>query len=130
MESKTEENMDQNILGTEKIHKLLTKFSVPAIVGMMVNSLYNVVDRIFIGNAPDLGTNGLAGITIAFPIMIILMSIGVLFGMGGATMFSLKMGEGRSDTAEHVLGNAFFMLVASGLVFVIVGQIFLRPILI
>ena len=69
MESKTEENMDQNILGVEKIHILLTKFSVPAIVGMMVNSLYNVVDRIFIGNAPELGTNGLAGITIAFPIL-------------------------------------------------------------
>jgi putative MATE family efflux protein len=122
-------HVEQNPLGTEKIKSLLIKFSVPAIVGTMINSLYNVVDRIFIGNAPDLGANGLAGITIAFPIMILLMSIGVLFGMGGATMFSLKMGEGRKDVAEHVLGNAFFMLVATGLVFVILGQIFLEPIL-
>lgn len=121
--------LDKNPLGVEKIHTLLIRFSVPAIVGTMVNSLYNVVDRIFIGNAPDLGANGLAGITIAFPIMILLMSIGVLFGMGGATLFSLKMGEGRKDTAEEVLGNSFFMLVATGLVFVVLGQIFLRPIL-
>lgn len=122
--------LDKNPLGVEKIHTLLIRFSVPAIVGTMVNSLYNVVDRIFIGNAKDLGANGLAGITIAFPIMIILMSIGVLFGMGGATLFSLKMGEGRKDIAEEVLGNSFFMLVATGLVFVVLGQIFLRPILV
>lgn len=123
------ENRSTNPLGVEKIHTLLIRFSVPAIVGMMVNSLYNVVDRIFIGNAPDLGANGLAGITIAFPIMIVLMSIGIMFGMGGATMFSLKMGEGEKDTAAHILGNAFFMLGASGLLFVLLGQIFLRPIL-
>lgn len=79
---------DVNPLGEEKISKLLVKFSVPAIVGMMVNALYNIVDRIFIGNSSDLGTYGLAGITIAFPIMIILLAIGILFGVGGATLFS------------------------------------------
>ena len=76
-----------NPLGEEKISKLLIKFSVPAIVGMMVNALYNIVDRIFIGNSPELGANGLAGITIGFPIMIILLSLGLLFGVGGATVF-------------------------------------------
>ncbi|MBF7096375.1 MATE family efflux transporter [Alkalibacter mobilis] len=119
----------ENQLGVEKIHKLLIKFSVPAMVGMIVNSLYNVVDRIFIGNAPDLGANGLAGITIAFPIMIILMSMGILYGMGGATLFSLKMGEGNRAVAEKALGNSLAMLVLTGLVLVTTGQIFLRPIL-
>ena len=118
-----------NPLGEEKISKLLIKYSVPAIVGMVVNSLYNVVDRIFIGNCPDLGSNGLAGITVGFPIMIILMSMGNLFGVGGATLFSIRLGENKKREAQDALGNAFAMLIISGLVFMVLGQIFLEPIL-
>jgi len=119
----------KNPLGEDKIHKLLIRFSLPAIVGMTVNSLYNFVDRIFIGNSPDLGANGLAGITIAFPIMIMLLSIGVLFGVGGATRFSIKLGEGKGEEAEKTLANAFMMILISGTVFMVFGQIFLRPVL-
>lgn len=118
-----------NPLGQEKILKLLIKFSVPAIVGMMVNALYNVVDRIFIGNSPDLGANGLAGITIGFPIMIILLSLGILFGVGGATLFSIKLGEGQKEEAEKALGNGFVLLIISGITFMVLGQLFLSPIL-
>lgn len=118
-----------NPLGEEKVSKLLVKFSVPAIVGMIVNALYNVVDRIFIGNSPDLGTNGLAGITVGFPIMLILLSIGILFGIGGATLFSMKLGEKKPNEAENTLGNAFTLLIAAGIIFMILGQIFLRPLL-
>lgn len=118
-----------NPLGTEHIPRLLRQFSIPAMVGMMVNSLYNVVDRMFIGNSPDLGAEGLAGITIAFPLMIILLSIGLLFGIGGATLFSMKLGEGVEAEAEAALGNAFFLLVASGLLFMGLGQLFLTPLL-
>lgn len=118
-----------NPLGKDQIHKLLIRFSLPAIVGMTVNSLYNFVDRIFIGNSPDLGPNGLAGITIAFPIMIMLLSIGVLFGVGGVTRFSIKLGEGKREEAEKTLANAFMMIVFSGTAFMILGQIFLKPIL-
>ncbi|MEW9122736.1 MAG: MATE family efflux transporter [Thermotaleaceae bacterium] len=118
-----------NPLGEEKISKLLMKFSVPAIVGMMVNALYNIVDRIFIGNSNDLGSYGLAGITIAFPIMIILLAIGILFGVGGATLFSIRLGEKQQEKAENVMGNAFVLLVIAGFTFMILGQIFLKPIL-
>jgi len=118
-----------NPLGEEKVSKLLVKFSVPAIVGMMVNALYNIVDRIFIGNSSDLGSYGLAGITIGFPIMIILLAIGILFGVGGATLFSIRLGEKQQEKAENVLGNAFVLLVMAGLIFMLLGQIFLRPIL-
>lgn len=118
-----------NPLGTEKISTLLMKFSIPAIIGMVVNALYNIVDRIFIGNAPELGSNGLAGITIGFPIMIILLSIGILFGVGGATLFSIKLGQGKLEEADHVLGNTFTMLLISGILFMILGQIFLAPML-
>ncbi|MGE4284735.1 MAG: MATE family efflux transporter, partial [Clostridia bacterium] len=118
-----------NPLGEEKVSKLLLKFSVPAIVGMMVNALYNVVDRIFIGNSSDLGSYGLAGITIGFPIMIILLSLGILFGVGGATLFSIKLGQQKYEEAENALGNAFVLLIIAGIVFMVLGQIFLRPLL-
>ncbi|NTW71550.1 MAG: MATE family efflux transporter [Eubacteriaceae bacterium] len=118
-----------NPLGVEKIHKLILKFSVPAIFGMLVSSLYNIVDRIFIGNASDLGANGLAGITIGFPIMIILMAMGILFGVGGATLFSIRLGQQKKEQAENILGNSFMMLLIAGISFMILGQIFLEPML-
>ena len=118
-----------NPLGKDRVSRLLIRFSVPAIVGMMVNALYNVVDRIFIGNAKDIGSNGLAGITIGFPIMIILMSMGVLFGVGGATLFSIRLGQGRQREAKEALGNTFVLLTIAGLLFLILGQTFLIPIL-
>ncbi len=124
------EAIHTNPLGTEPIFKLLMRFSIPAIVGMMVNALYNVVDRMYIGNSPSLGANGIAGITIAFPIMIILMAMGVLFGIGGATLFSIRLGQKKEAEAVHVLENAFLLLTGGGLVFMIIGQIFLKDILI
>ena len=118
-----------NPLGTEKIPKLLMQFSIPAIIVMVVNALYNVVDRIYIGHAPGLGANGLAGITIGFPIMIILLSIGILFGVGGATLFSMKLGAGKTEEAERAMGNAFSLLIISGLLFMLMGHLFLSPML-
>ncbi len=118
-----------NPLGVEKVSKLLVKFSVPAIIGMVVNALYNIVDRIYIGNYRELGSYGLAGITIGFPIMIILLAIGLLFGVGGATLFSIRLGEKRKEEAENALGNAFVLLLIAGLVLMVLGQIFLKPIL-
>lgn len=120
----------ENPLGTEKISKLLVRFSIPAIVGMMVNALYNIVDRIFIGNAPDIGSNGLGGITIGFPLMLITLAFGVLFGIGGATLFSIRLGQKRKQDAEKVLGNAFVLLILSGTIYTIFGLVFLEPLLI
>ena len=73
----------------KKISTLLIRFSLPAMVGMIINALYNIVDRIFIGNASHVGLDGLAGLTISFPIMIILFSVGILFwGWWGNTLFN------------------------------------------
>lgn len=119
-----------NPLGYEKISKLLYKFSVPAIIGMTVNALYNVVDRIFIGNSPDLGANGLAAITICFPAMIIIMSVGILLGQGGATLFSISLGKGDNETADRTLGNATSMLLILGALITVFGSLFLDKLLV
>lgn len=119
-----------NPLGYEKISRLLYKFSVPAIIGMTVNALYNVVDRIFIGNSPDLGANGLAAITICFPAMIIIMSIGILLGQGGATFFSISLGKGQNEIADKTLGNTTSMLLILGGIITIFGSLFLDKLLV
>ncbi len=116
-------------MGETKVTKLLFRFSLPATIGMLVNSIYNIVDRMYIGNSPDLGTLGLAGITISFPIMMVMMALAVLFGIGGATRFSIKLGEQKKEEAEKILGNSAFLLVISAALFMIGGQIFLKPLL-
>jgi len=120
--------MDRSkLLGEEKVGKLLLKFSIPAIVGMVVNALYNIVDRIFIGNFVD--SLGLAGVTIAFPIMIIQMAFGMLVGIGATSLISIRLGEGKKKEAELILGNAMVLLIIfSGLVSIF-GLSFLDPLL-
>ncbi|QDR81020.1 MATE family efflux transporter [Sporomusa termitida] len=102
--------MDQSqALGQEKISKLLWDFSLPAIVGMVVNALYNIVDSIFVGNG--VGDVGLTAVTIAFPIMLVLMAIGMLIGIGASTLVSIRLGEQKYQEAEFILGNAFTLMV-------------------
>ncbi len=122
------ENM-KNPLGFENVNKLILKFSIPAITGMMVNALYNVVDRIYIGNHPDLGMSGLGGIALGFPIMLILLAFGVLFGVGGATLFAMKLGEGKPQEAKKVLSTALILLIMGSLIYMFFGQVFLEPLL-
>lgn len=115
---------ERNPLGIEKTSVLLRQFSVPAIIGMVVSALYNVVDRIYIGNAPDIGSSGLAGITIGFPIMIVQLAISLLFGIGGATLFAIKLGQNKGEEADEVLGNTFALLLISGFLFSLSGIVF------
>lgn len=102
------------ILELESIGKLLLKFSIPAIIGTMVNATYNLVDRIFIGQA--IGEQGLAAATVAFPVMLLLMGSGMLIGYGTNTLISLKLGEKKIDEAEGLLGQA---LAAFSVIFVL-----------
>ena len=117
-----------NLMGTENLGKLLFRFSLPAVVGMLVNSIYNIVDRIFIGNV--IGSMALAGLTIGFPIMLILMGFGMLIGFGGTSLVSIKLGEGKKEEADKIISNAFSLLIIIPLILTILGLIFLKPMLI
>ena len=113
----------------KKILPLLVEFSVPAIIGMLVNAIYNVVDRMFIGNAPDLGAIGIAGITISYPITLVLMAISLMVGVGGATRFSISLGKKEPEKARIYQGNAVVLTIIFGLIFTIFGNVFIDPIL-
>lgn len=115
-------------LGEESIGKLLINFSIPAIVGMVVNAVYNIVDRIFIGRF--IGDMGLAGVVIAYPIMLIIMAFAMLIGFGATSLISIKLGEGKQDEAESILGNAFTLMIIFPLVLTAVGLFFLDDILV
>jgi putative MATE family efflux protein len=115
-------------LGTDKIGKLLYEFSLPAIIGMVVNAIYNTVDRMYVGHGVD--ALGIAGISIAMPLMLVGTALAMLIGMGANSIFSIQLGEGRKDEVEKIMGHAFVLLfIISGL-FVIITQIFLDKILI
>lgn len=115
-------------LAEEKVGKLLWKFSLPAIIGMLVNALYNVVDSIFVGRG--VGEIGLTAVTISFPIMLILMAFGMLIGIGASTIISIRLGEQNKDRAEKTLGNALTLLIIIAVFLTGVSLLFLDPILI
>lgn len=112
---------NQQILGTEPIGKLLIKYSVPAIIGMIVNGLYNVVDRIFIGNIPGVGPLAITGLGVTMPIMTIIMAFGMLIGIGTTTNISIKLGQGKKEEAEKLIGNAITLALIVGLLISVLG---------
>lgn len=121
-------NERTNQLENEAIGKLLLKFSIPAIVGMLVNALYNIVDRIFIGRG--VGQLAIGGLYIAFPINLITMAFSMLIGIGGNSLSSIRLGEKRKEEAEKIIGNSLTALLLIGITLSIVGFIFLKPLLI
>lgn len=94
------------LMGTEKITKLLVQFSLPAIIGMLVNALYNIVDRIYIGNIENVGHIAIAGVGITFPVVIFVFGFSILIGLGAATNASLNLGRKKKEEAERFLGAA------------------------
>lgn len=120
---------NQKHLGDAPIGKLLLQYSIPAIIGMIVNALYNIVDRMFIGNIPDIGSLAITGVGITMPIMTIVLAFGMLIGIGTTANISLNLGKGNRTTAEKLLGNAFTLSIIVGLAIAITGTIFANPIL-
>ena len=115
-------------LAQASIPRLLLQFSIPAIVGMTAQALYNLIDRVFVGQA--LGPSGIAGTTVAFPFMLIILAFGMLIGFGATALISIRLGEQKKDEAEKVLGNATVLLVATSVLITAVGLLFLDDILV
>jgi putative MATE family efflux protein len=108
-------------LANENILSLLISFSIPAIIGMLVNALYNIVDRIYIGKMEGVGQYAITGVGLNFPIMTVIMAFAMLAGIGAATTISIRLGQRKRDEAEHILGNAFILAVIFSIVITIVG---------
>ena len=120
--------MKENILGTEKVQKLLIKFSLPAIISMLVNSLYNIVDQLFIGNG--VGYLGNGATTIIFPLTMVCSAIACMIGDGAASYLSLKLGEGKKDEASNGVFSAFISSLFISLIIFTLVFIFLDKIII
>lgn len=113
-------------LGTEPVGKLMLQFSIPAITGMLVNALYIVVDRIFVGRG--VGEIALGGLSLVMPLMTLTMAFGMLFGIGAAYMISMRLGQQRKNDAENALNHGFLLLVISGVILTVVEFAFFNPI--
>ena len=96
---------------------------------MLVNALYNIVDRMFIGRIPDVGSLALTGVGITMPIMSILLACGMLIGIGATANISLNLGRGKRDIAEKLIGNSITLSLILGAFITIIALIFLNPIL-
>lgn len=111
---------EQNKLGTAPIGRLLASLAVPCIAAQIVNLLYNIIDRIYIGHIPEIGTAALTGVGVTFPIIMIISAFAALVGMGGAPRASIKMGQKDNDGAEKILGNCFALTIVMAIVLMIV----------
>jgi len=114
-------------LGTGNISKLITEFALPAIAGMLFSGLYNIIDGIFMGHG--VGPVGLATATVAMPIMQFSMAVSTLLGAGGNALLALRMGEGRRDQADKILGVCFTMSLCAALFCTVMLQVMMTPFL-
>jgi len=117
-------NKQQSELGTKSIKKLLFSMAVPAITAQIINLLYNLVDRMYIGHIPDVGAAALTGVGVTMPIIMVISAFAALVSMGGAPRSSIMMGKGDKDTAEKILGNCTTALVLISIILTAVVLIF------
>ena len=114
-----------NPLGTERVGKLMVRYAIPSIISIVVNSLYNMVDQIFIGQG--VGYLGNAATNVILPLTSILMALGLLIGDGTASYISLNLGKGKNHAAAYGVGNAISLTVGTSVILLILFEIFLEP---
>lgn len=117
----------ENPLGHRPVGKLLIEFSIPATISCLINSIYNIVDQIFIGQG--VGYLGNAATTVAFPIMTVLLAFSTLIGSGSSAYAAIKLGEKKDELAAKTLNNAFVFSILISIVIMAFGLIFLKPLL-
>lgn len=120
---------ENTFLGEEKIGRLMRKFTLPCVISLLVGALYNIVDQIFIANAPSLGPNGNAANTVVFPLTVVALAIATMIGDGCCAYVSLHLGAGERKNATKAVGNALLLIVTSGLLLAAVYLLFAEPLL-
>ena len=130
-ESAREKHIEQNndFLGTEPIGKLLWKLALPAIVAQVINLLYNLVDRIYIGHMAGDGALALTGVGVCMPVIVIVSAFAALISQGSAPRASMAMGKGDNDAAEEILGNSFVVQVVISVILTVILLLFNRDFL-
>ena len=116
-------------LGNGSIGKLLFRLALPAILAQIINVMYNMVDRMYIGHIPEVGPSALTGVGVTMPVIMAISAFAALVSMGGAPRASIMMGKGDNETAEKILGNCTTMLVLMAIVLTAVILLFGQPIL-
>ena len=119
-------NNDQSFLGTEPVGRLLMRLAVPTVIAQLVNMLYNIVDRIYIGHMPGDGSLALTGVGVCMPIIMIVTAFAALIASGGAPRASIALGRGDRDTAERLLGNCFTLQIIISLTLTVILRLFGR----
>ena len=119
----------ENELGVKPIKKLLWKLAVPAITAQIVNVLYNVVDRIYIGHIPEVGKLALTGVGVCMPLIMLISAFAMLAGMGGAPRASIMLGRNDAEEAERILGNCAALLILVAVTLTVLFQLFAKPFL-
>ena len=116
-------------LGTEKIGKLVKMYAVPGIIAQTAASLYNIVDSVYIGHIPGVGSAAISGLAVSFPLMNLSTAFGTLVGVGGSTLLSILLGQKNYNGVRKVLSNIITLNIIIGLIFSVLSLIFLDPIL-
>jgi putative MATE family efflux protein len=119
---------NREALDRERVGRLVLTFSIPSVAGMLVNGLYNVMDRIFVGRG--VGPEALAGVAVVFPLILIVQAFSMLIGHGASSVISLRLGEGRRDKAEEVVGAGTSLALIVGALVVVITALFMQPILV
>lgn len=115
--------------GTGSMAKLIIRQALPLTLSQLAQLVYNITDRIYIGHIPGAGLAPLTGLGLTFPIVSMISAFTLLFGQGGAPLFSISRGEGNKEKASRIQGNSFVMLLAASVILTLFGYIFMRPIL-
>ena len=126
---KQSDNQKKNDFSRGSVVGNIMKLAVPMTLAQLINVLYNIVDRIYIGMIPENATLSLTGLGLCLPIISIVIAFANLFGMGGAPLCSIERGRGNEKEAEAIMGNSFVMMVAVGILLTVLGLMFKRPML-
>ena len=120
---------NKTALGSGNVRSLLLKLAIPAVVAQVINLLYNIVDRIYIGHIPEIGTNALTGVGLCLPILMLVNAFATLAGGGGAPRAAIAMGQGKKEDAENILGNCFSTLIIIAIILTVTLSLTAEPLL-